>query len=191
MLPPDMPSEPVEASKAPEGSLNETMAFTYHGGFHCGYDVSDSNGSGDLSESEIEPCLMDNSSADFAEVLPASGAPEPGDVLVVGIDGQLAPSNGSFQTNVVGVFSAHPSYVSGAENLGQEGYVPLAVVGLVTVKVSAANGPIVPGDLLVSSTITSHAMRAGENPPVGSVIGKALEGLESSMGTIKMLVMLQ
>jgi hypothetical protein len=34
-------------------------------------------------------------------------------------------------------------------------------------------------------------MRAGENPPAGTVVGKALEALESGTGIIQMLVMLQ
>jgi hypothetical protein len=34
-------------------------------------------------------------------------------------------------------------------------------------------------------------MRAGTNPPIGSVIGKALEGLENGTGVIQLLVMLQ
>jgi hypothetical protein len=132
-----------------------------------------------------------SSPADFAEVLPAAGDPEPGDVLVVGLDGQLVQSNEPYQPTVVGVFSTQPAYVGGAANLGQEGYVPLAVVGLVPVKVSAENGPIAPGDLLVTSSIPGHAMRGGEDPPTGTVVGKALEGLESGTGVIQMLVLLQ
>lgn len=129
--------------------------------------------------------------ADFAEVLPAAGDPEPGDVLVVGPDGQLLASSEPYQATVVGVYSTEPAYVGGADNLGQEGYAPLAVVGLVPVKVSAENGAIAPGDLLVSASLAGHAMHGGDDPPAGTVVGKALEGLESGTGIIQMLVLLQ
>jgi hypothetical protein len=132
-----------------------------------------------------------SSPADFAEVLPAAGDPEAGDVLVVAPDGQLVQSSEPYQPTVVGVYSTQPAYVGGAANAEKEGYVPLAVVGLVPVKVSAENGPIVPGDLLVTSTIPGHAMRGGEDPPTGTVVGKALEGLESGTGVVQMLVLLQ
>jgi hypothetical protein len=41
--------------------------------------------------------------ADFAELLPAVEALEPGDVLVIGLDGKLARSSQPYATNVVGV----------------------------------------------------------------------------------------
>jgi hypothetical protein len=161
------------------------------GGYNCGNNVNDDDSSGDLSETELDPCLSDNTPADFAEVLPTTDDPQPGDVLVVNPDGRLTPSTEPYQTNVVGVYSTRPSYVGGAANLGQEGYAPLTVVGLVPVKASAENGPILPGDLLTTSSTPGHAMRAGANPPVGSVIGKALEPLDEGTGVIQMLVMLQ
>jgi hypothetical protein len=69
--------------------------------------------------------------------------------------------------------------------------VPLAIVGIVPVKVSAENGSILPGDLLVTSSTPGHAMKAGPNPPVGTVIGKALGTLAEGKGVIQMLVTLQ
>jgi hypothetical protein len=66
----------------------------------------------------------------------------------------------------------------------------LAILGIVQVKASAENGPIRPGDLLTTSSTPGHAMKATE-PKIGTVIGKALEGLDEGTGVIKMLVMLQ
>jgi hypothetical protein len=130
--------------------------------------------------------------ADFAELLPAVPGLEPGDVLVVGADGKLARSTQAYQPTVVGVYSTRPGFVGGQPVEGErEGHIPLAVVGVVPVKASAENGPIRPGDLLVASSIPGHAMKAGPNPPVGTVIGKALEGLDEGTGIIRMLVMLQ
>ena len=62
---------------------------------------------------------------------------------------------------------------------------------MVPVKVSAENGAIHPGDLLVASSTPGHAMKAGSDPSVGTVIGKALGSLENGTGVIQMLVMLQ
>jgi hypothetical protein len=67
----------------------------------------------------------------------------------------------------------------------------VAITGIVPVKVSAANGPIRPGDLLTSSSLPGRAMNAGRNPAIGTVLGKALGILEHGNGTIRMLVMLR
>jgi hypothetical protein len=130
--------------------------------------------------------------ADLAEMLPAGDGLEPGDVLAVGADGKLARSTQAYQTSVVGVYSTKPGFVGGAEDGADlTGKVPLAVVGVAPVKVTAENGPIHPGDLLVASSTPGHAMKAGSNPPVGTVIGKALAALQSGSGVIQALVTLQ
>ena len=47
--------------------------------------------------------------------------------------------------------------------------------------------------LLLAGSVPGHAMRGGPNPPQGTVIGKALEGLDVGQGTgvIQALVTLQ
>ena len=132
--------------------------------------------------------------ADMAEMLPAVAGLEPGDVLIVGDDGTLTRSTTAYQASVVGVYSTQPGFVGGSPVEGPiTGTIPLAVVGVVPVKVSGDNGTIQPGDLLVASSVPGHAMKAGANPQVGTVIGKALEKFDASRGTgmIKMLVTLQ
>lgn len=155
--------------------------------------------------------------ADFAELLPARDGLEAGDVLVVGPDGQLARSIEAYQPTVVGVYSTKPGFLGGVPedaggdevqvrqgaepmvrekgeatvDLTADGKVPLAIAGIVPVKASAENGAITPGALLVASGTPGHCMLAGQDPPVGTVLGKALEGLEQGTGTILMLVMLQ
>jgi len=130
--------------------------------------------------------------ADFAEMLPAADGLQAGDVLVIGPDGTLVLSSESYQTSVAGVYSTQPGFVGGQPVEGEViGAIPLAVVGVVPVKVSAENGPIRPGDLLVTSSTPGYAMKAGPNPPQGTVIGKALEKLDQGTGVIKMLATLQ
>jgi hypothetical protein len=135
--------------------------------------------------------------ADFAELLPAAAGLEPGDVLVIGPDGQLARSTEAYQSTVVGVYSTKPGIVGGGEDgkvlseMDLSGKAPLAIMGVVPVKASAENGAISPGDLLVASATPGHAMKADPNPSIGTVIGKALAGLDSGTGVIQVLVMLQ
>ena len=131
--------------------------------------------------------------ADFAELLPGAPGLAPGDVLVIGPDGRLARSTQPYQTNVAGVYSTQPGFIAGAgdESSDLEGQIPLAVMGIVPVKVTAENGPIRPGDLLTTSSMPGYAMRCGADPQVGTVIGKALEPLAEGEGVIKILVVLQ
>jgi hypothetical protein len=131
--------------------------------------------------------------ADYAELLSASAGLQPGDVLVIGANGKLTRSTSPAQTSVVGVYSTQPGFLAGANKDGavSEDQVPLAVMGVVPVKVTAENGPIQPGDLLTTSSVPGHAMRAWTDPLPGTVIGKALEAWESGSGVIQMLVMLR
>jgi len=129
--------------------------------------------------------------ADFAEMLPASDGLEPGDVLVIAADGRLARSSEAYQGSVAGVFSTQPGYLGGSgDSVSAESKVPLAIVGIVPVKASAENGAIRPGDMLVASATPGHAMRASSQPPVGTVIGKALTGVGDGMAVITALVFL-
>ena len=59
------------------------------------------------------------------------------------------------------------------------------------VKVDASWGAIEPGDLLIASPTTGHAMRAPDPAPEGAVIGKALGRLDRGEGLIRMIVMLR
>jgi len=67
---------------------------------------------------------------------------------------------------------------------------PLALPGtIVACRVDASFGAIAANDLLVASPTPGHAMRTGENPAQGTVVGKALEPLQSGTGLIRVLVM--
>lgn len=135
--------------------------------------------------------------ADFAELLPCVAGLGPGDVLVIGSDGLLRRSSAAYQLTVVGVYSTKPGILAGGEagkvfsEMDLSSKAPVALMGVVPVKASAENGAIHPGDLLVASATPGHAMRASPNPPVGTVIGKALSALDEGTGAIQMLVMLQ
>jgi len=70
--------------------------------------------------------------------------------------------------------------------------VPLAVVGIVPCKVTAENGPVVAGDLLVTSSTPGYAMKGTDRSRMlGAVVGKALEPLREGTSVIQVLVTLQ
>ena len=134
---------------------------------------------------------------DFAVTMAVEGDKvgyEPGDVLAVSASGSGAVerSSAAYSPVVVGVYSAMPAFVGGRSVMGDDpaAGVPVAILGVVACKVSAENGPIRPGDLLVTSATPGHAMR-GDDPPPGTVLGKALGELASGTGLIQVLVTLQ
>jgi len=139
--------------------------------------------------------------ADFAEMMATAVGVTyaPGDLLVIGPDGKPLPSSVPNATDLFGVYSTDPGFVGGVGDDGDtRGKIPVAITGIVPVKASAENGGIVPGDLLTSSSIPGHAMKAS---PVtidgitfylpGTILGKALEPLEEAIGVILVLVTLQ
>ena len=70
--------------------------------------------------------------------------------------------------------------------------LPLAIVGIVPCKVTAANGAIKAGDLLVTSALPGYAMKGTDRTKMlGAIVGKALEPLDSGTGVILMMVTLQ
>lgn len=69
-------------------------------------------------------------------------------------------------------------------------YVSIVTLGAFkAIKVDASYGAIQPGDLLVASPNPGYAMRA-DSPDVGTVIGKALDALDTGVGIIPVLVTL-
>ena len=68
----------------------------------------------------------------------------------------------------------------------------MAMIGIVPTKVTAENGPIKAGDLLVTSSILGYAMHGTESSQMaGAIVGKALGKLDSGTGVIEVLVSLQ
>ncbi len=137
------------------------------------------------------------SGADFAEQIAARGDEqnyEPGDVLVISPDADrtVELSAQPFATTVIGVYSTQPAMLAGAPDQNDPlAGIPVAITGIVPCKVSAENGAIQRGDLLVTASRPGYAMRAGTNPSQGTVLGKALGELKDGTGVIQILVTLQ
>ncbi len=136
--------------------------------------------------------------ADFAEYINATGSRrqyEPGDVLVIRPDQDRAVelSSAAYSTAVIGVFSTDPALLGGGKFLPDNGVtdmLPVGIIGIVPVKVSAENGPIHRGDMLTTSSIPGHAMLASEFVP-GSILGKAMGELDEGTGVIEVVLLLQ
>lgn len=134
--------------------------------------------------------------ADAAEDFDVCGEGiEPGSVLVIDDNGSLRMSDTAYDRRVAGVVSGDGPFKPGIildRQAGIPGREPVALVGKVQVKADASSVPITVGDLLTTSDVPGHAMRA-EDPQraFGSVIGKALAPLEQGFGSVPILVSLQ
>ena len=110
---------------------------------------------------------------------------EAGDLLAndAAHPGELRRSMLASDPGLVGIVAGEAGTVWIAE-------APLALPGtIVLCHVDASYGAIAANDLLVASATPGHAMRAGENPHQGTVVGKALEPWEAGTGTIRVLAM--
>lgn len=137
--------------------------------------------------------------SDLAEVFNVEGDTphyEPGDVLVISTttDKTVAKSDRPYSVRVAGVYATKPGVRLGTPEEGRT--IPMGVVGVIPTKVSAENGPIQRGDLLVTSSTPGHAMKADpvvingiEIYPSGTILGKALEPFDGpGRGMIEVLV---
>jgi len=140
--------------------------------------------------------------ADFAESVAVRGdaaACTPGTVMVVATDADraFAPSSEAECPRVAGVVSTRPGVLAAprpcaGDDAGvREGEAPLAVAGIVPVKVCDEGGPVRRGDLLVTASIPGHARRAPRRPEAGTVLGKALGNLDSGRGVVEVLLTLR
>jgi hypothetical protein len=135
---------------------------------------------------------------DYAEAVNARGdskAYEPGDVIVLsqGRDGEVEKSSEAYSTMVAGIYATKPGVIGRRQTLPKgTDELPMAMIGIVPTKVSAENGPIRKGDLLVTSSKAGYAMRGTDRDRMlGAVIGKSMGSLDSGAGIIEVLVTLQ
>jgi len=117
---------------------------------------------------------------------------EPGDIVVLDEEEEkkIKKSSHSYSALVVGVVSTNPNMTMGVlEDNSNEDHPPVALLGRVPTKVTAENGPIKIGDLIVSSSKPGYGMRCDNYDKCqGAVVGKATENLESGEGMIEVLI---
>ncbi len=127
---------------------------------------------------------------DLAEDYPTKDDVEAGDVLSVSLtdNGFVTKSNGTYDTNVIGIYSTKPGFRLSETDATINGgkTVPIALAGRVPVKVSTENGAIHKGDYLTTSSTSGVAMKASKP---GQVIGKALADFnQTGVGKIMVFV---
>ncbi|MFZ4574696.1 MAG: hypothetical protein ACOYN0_09885 [Phycisphaerales bacterium] len=122
---------------------------------------------------------------------------EPGTLMVIDPDhpGQVMPSSVAYDTRVAGIVSGANGVNAGLK-LGHSGVmdgdINIAMTGRVYVKCSSAAGTIQPGDLLTTSDVPGHAMKASDRDRRGgAIIGKAMRSLDRDTGLVLVLVNLQ
>ncbi|HVG24669.1 MAG TPA: hypothetical protein VND45_10980 [Thermoanaerobaculia bacterium] len=134
---------------------------------------------------------------DVAEWVPASRDMAPGTVVVLNPDkpNEVMPSVREYDTAVAGVVSAQPGVILGTAGESKE---QIATTGRVRVRVDASFGAIHIGDLRATSSVPGTARRsepvdvaARKSDQPGTILGKALENVESGTREILVLLSLQ
>ena len=174
-------------------SEDATNAILVDGGTNSEYDFRVTNSGAAYADGGW------NGAADFAELVKVDNTArkyEPGDVVVVSPtqDRAVALSSKAYSTAVIGVYSTRPGFVGSEHPMSDAlpGEIPVAIVGIVPVKVSAENGSIHRGDLLTTSNTPGHAMKVTDFARAqGAVFGKAMTALPGGQGHVLVLVSLQ
>ncbi|MGA9669635.1 MAG: tail fiber protein [Terracidiphilus sp.] len=135
---------------------------------------------------------------DYAESVDVTGDRKSyaaGDVLVIDPNdsGKFLKSAEPYSTAVLGIYSTKPGALGRRQPTPKSAdEVPMAMIGIVPTKVSAENGAIKPGDLLVTSSTPGYAMLGTDRSRlVGAIIGKAMGRLDSGKGVMEVGVTLQ
>jgi hypothetical protein len=119
----------------------------------------------------------------------------PGTVMVLGENGKVAPCTQAYDRRVAGVVSGAGDLKPGILLGRRSEYRPkatIALVGTVYCKVDARERAIEVGDLLTTSAVEGHAMKAlDRDRAFGAVIGKAMRALLTGQGLIPVLIALQ
>ena len=119
--------------------------------------------------------------ADLAEIYESDDEYEVGTVVIFGGEKEITVSSMGADPRVAGVISGNPAYLMNNDATGQavalQGKVPCKVVGQIS-----------KGDMLVTHSQHPGVARKGNDPKMGTVIGKALEEYNSTeIGTINIV----
>jgi hypothetical protein len=143
------------------------------------------DGSGNFTAGVVTATATAARYADLAERYTSDSDYAPGTVVVFGGDEEVTQSTQRLDRRVAGIVSTDPAYLMNSElensvAVGLQGRVPCKVVG-----------EIRKGDMMVTSSTPGHAEAWHEegDPPMGTVIGKALENkIDSVEGVIEVVV---
>lgn len=139
-------------------------------------------------------------SGDVAEAFPTTAATarsaEPGSLMSIDPDrpGGVTLALKPYDRLVVGVVAGARDYRPGLtlRGLAEIQGVALTLTGTTYCLASDANGKVRAGDLLTTSALPGHAMRATDaERSRGAIVGKAMEDLKGSRGLILIVANLQ
>jgi hypothetical protein len=138
-----------------------------------------------------------SAAGDVAERFPSAARLEPG--TLVSIDpaagGAVMAASRPYDRRVAGVVSGANNYRPGitmGTDHSESTAVPVTLTGTVYALASNVNGPIRAGDLLTTSAVPGHAMRATDADAArGAIVGKALADLQGDRGLVMILASLQ
>jgi hypothetical protein len=126
---------------------------------------------------------------DFAEYMETDGPTEPGDILA--FRGKEVLGIAHPNEELAGIHSTAPTFVANEINMSKQYNAPLAVSGIVPLKVNTSNGPIKEGDRITLSSSPGIGMKATN---AGQIVARALEGYSNmnatDVGIIQVLVSL-
>lgn len=135
--------------------------------------------------------------SDVAEPIRMDEDVPPGAAVVIDADrpGEVKMSATAYDTGVAGIVSGANGVKPGL-SLRQEGVLDggknVALTGRVYALADAESDPIKPGDLLVTSAVPGHVMKATDRERShGAILGKAMTPLRSGRGMVLVLVNLQ
>lgn len=121
----------------------------------------------------------------------------PGTLMVIDPNnpGRLTVSRSAYDPRVAGIISGAGGVKPGItlqQSEVLEGNAHVAIAGRVYCLADASTSSIEPGDLLTTSQIPGHAMKATDREKAnGAVVGKAMTRLQSGRGLVLVLVNLQ
>jgi hypothetical protein len=119
---------------------------------------------------------------------------EPGNVMVISEDGKLQKCSKAYDKRVAGVISGAGDYRPGLvfDKKRSQSRRSISLMGKVYCKVEADSLPVEVGDMLTTSFVPGHAMKASDPlKAFGAVIGKALRPLKEGKNLIPILIALQ
>ncbi len=115
----------------------------------------------------------------------------PGDILAASPrgGGVLSRVRAPYDRGVIGIVSGNPTVVFDNAGDGKKVY-PVALAGRALCKVDAREKAVKPGDLIVASGTPGCGMAGDIDTPgkTGTVIAKALDGLEEGIGVITVFI---
>ena len=163
-------------------TANETVYLTFVDGATGTQGIeTDTNLTYNPSTNVLSTTATSAQYADLAEIYESDSEYEVGTVVIFGGDKEITVSSMGADPRVAGVISENPAYLMNSDATGQA----VALQGKVPCKVM---GQISKGDMLVTHSQHPGVARKGNDPKVGTVIGKALEEYNSTeIGTINIV----